>query len=510
MHVKVNPLQTLSGHEQRVWHISFSPKGDMLASCGGDRTVRLWVPSPAGQYDKWTCSAILEHFHTKTIRQVCWSPDGSRLATASFDSHVAVWEVSGGTWEQVAELEGHENEVKGVAWSPDGAYLATCGRDRSIWIWESLPGHEFECVDVKQGHSQDIKCVAWHPLTSLADTKNGSKNTKEIGSVANKEEGLLLVSASYDDTLKLWRPEDDGSDDGAVSKLSARQARDTNRRFGPPPLIRTGDDWRPAATIARLGFGVVGSKRLGGGEAEGGAAAEDEAAGGDEGKSMSEGDVGPYGFDRSKVWKCTAVLSGFHERTIYSVAWNRSGKLLATGDGDNHVKIFAQPDDWYPESTDRPISSMRTKVPEAPSTGCCRESSPSSAAGCCQDQDKKGKADAEGMEKEERETNRMEYSTSTTEIGEGAHNDSKQQHTCCGGGACSGTGQAQLNAAQQVKYLSNNKYSMGPEWELVSDSKAAGHAQDVNCVTWHPNNDNLLASAGDDGLIKLWRIEVEL
>lgn len=41
-------------------------------------------------------------------------------------------------------------------------------------------------------------------------------------------------------------------------------------------------------------------------------------------------------------------------------------------------------------------------------------------------------------------------------------------------------------------------------WDL-SCSVDQAHDSDVNCVRWHPVDHTLLASAGDDGLIKLWR-----
>ena len=130
--------------------------GDSIASCSGDKTVRIW--SRHGASDTWICAAILEETHHRSIRCSSWSPDGRNLATASFDASTAIWEVQvyaaysaaqavlsvsgtfhqlnefyeclhipecpaapqGSTWEQVALLEGHESEVKGVAWSSSG------------------------------------------------------------------------------------------------------------------------------------------------------------------------------------------------------------------------------------------------------------------------------------------------------------------------------------------------------------------------------------------------------
>lgn len=216
-------LQCLEGHEDRVWSLAWSPSGEesldldriflavlhikpflptgapnnesfsnhqpagnLLASCSGDLTVRIWArtnPDDGG----WHCTAVLDGHHTRTVRSCSWSPCGSMLATASFDRTVAIWEVDpyGVECQTVAVLEGHENEVKAVAWNPNGNLIATCGRDKTVWVWESAPGHEYEVVDVKHGHSQDVKTVVWHP------------------------KGELLASASYDDAIKIWMECDD-------------------------------------------------------------------------------------------------------------------------------------------------------------------------------------------------------------------------------------------------------------------------------------------------------------
>ncbi len=122
------------------------------------------------------CESILEDAHDRTIRAVAWSPGDTRLATASFDGTCVVWSCKDGEYEQIATLQGHENEVcavkglssrvvhgrnglgvqvKSVAWDASGNLLATCSRDKSVWVWENVDGEDdYECVAVLHGHSQ--------------------------------------------------------------------------------------------------------------------------------------------------------------------------------------------------------------------------------------------------------------------------------------------------------------------------------------------------------------------
>lgn len=266
--------------ESRCWALAWSPGGALLASCGGDRTVRVWGREGSG----WACRAVLADGHQRTVRRVAWSPCGHYLASASFDGTTCVWKRQDGTFEVVATLEGHENEVKSVAWAPSGSLLATCSRDKSVWVWEVDEEEEYECVSVLNAHTQDVKHVVWHPSQEL------------------------LASASYDDTVRLYREEEDdwvccATLEGHESTVWAVAWERSGHR-----LVSCSDD-RTLRVWQRF------------------------EEGNQEGVPCSRSEPS---------WKCVCTLSGYHGRTIYDVAWCHLTGAVATACGDDAVRVFEE------------------------------------------------------------------------------------------------------------------------------------------------------------------------
>ena len=129
-----NRLITYFGGVQR--YARYSPDGKYLASAGSDRMVMVWNPQTGDQVK------VLSG-HEQRINALAFSPkDSNLLVSASLDGSVRIWNVAEG--KALNMLFGQQGPVYGMAVSPDGNLIASGGRDPKIIIWNFQTGEKIK------------------------------------------------------------------------------------------------------------------------------------------------------------------------------------------------------------------------------------------------------------------------------------------------------------------------------------------------------------------------------
>ncbi len=212
-----------AGHA--VQSLAFAGGGSLLLSGGDDGVVRVWDVEGGEMARDWEA-------HRGWVLDLAVLP-GGRLATASNDRTLKVWEVA--TGREVGRMAGHDGAVACVSASPDGRRLLSGGDDQTARLWDARGGRQ---LLVLEGHRGPVQRAAFSPDGKLAVTGGNDRTVRvwdlSTGREARRLEGHNHVvtdatvspdgrvfSGSYDRTTRLW----DGEEEVARHDLPLRVAR---------------------------------------------------------------------------------------------------------------------------------------------------------------------------------------------------------------------------------------------------------------------------------------------
>lgn len=164
-------LAILHGQQGPIFGVAISPDGRILASAGGDDSVRLWnlvTRKPVGQPLQAGAPVLA----------VAFSPDGQAVASGGSDGAVRLWNVTTGR-ELGGPLRASVEGVTSVAFGPAGM-LAAGSPDGTVRLWSTAT--RIQQGGPLQADSMAVYCVAFGPHGTLATA--GADGSVRLWSVA--------------------------------------------------------------------------------------------------------------------------------------------------------------------------------------------------------------------------------------------------------------------------------------------------------------------------------------
>ena len=208
-----NLIQKLSMGNNSVSTVSINKTGEWLA-LGSKKLGQLIV------YEWQSESYILkQQGHFDIMNSLCYSPDGSKVVTASDDGKIKIWDVNSGFC--LATFNEHQSSVTQIQFAQRGQVLYSASLDGTVKAWDLLRYRNFRtftsterlsfhCLAVDPsgeivcaGSQDSYEIFVWNVQTGpLLDTLSG--HTGPISHLQFSKENGVLASASWDKTIRIW------------------------------------------------------------------------------------------------------------------------------------------------------------------------------------------------------------------------------------------------------------------------------------------------------------------
>lgn len=203
-------LLALPAGQSAVTAVAFHPNSQQVAVIGFAREMQI-VNTSSGQItQQLECPC-------QDPCAVTFSADGERMAVAGRSGCVRVWNVTSGAHERDITTDGRR--IRAIAFSPDGKWIAAAGNSQQVNIFAVTDGQKVMTLDLRPAKAfallfLDDKHLAvggtdnlvriWD-LDSRLVTTSFVGHTGTVAALACDATRTMLVSGSYDTTLRVWR-----------------------------------------------------------------------------------------------------------------------------------------------------------------------------------------------------------------------------------------------------------------------------------------------------------------
>ena len=140
-------IHQLHGHGWGISDICFSLDENWLASCGNDRTIKIW---------DLESGTILKNFDAKSpVTTIAISRAKHGLLAAGVGADIHIWNIE--TGEEYTALHGHQEKVCSLAfeWNDGGMQLVSGSHDRTVRRWTLSAENSKELLRLENCHPDD-------------------------------------------------------------------------------------------------------------------------------------------------------------------------------------------------------------------------------------------------------------------------------------------------------------------------------------------------------------------
>lgn len=201
------PALVIAAHDDEVTSAVFSPEGSKILSASLDGTAKVW--------DAESGEPLNTLEHNFSVHDARFSDDGSRIITASEGNTAQIWDAQSG--ENLMSLTGHTDYVLTAIFSHDGNYVYTGSYDNTVKKWDAQTG---DLLQTFAGHTGKVNDLDISPDDTLLvsgstdttvkvwDLKTGKEifnylgNNEDTNSVSFNLDGSRILTASSDETTK--------------------------------------------------------------------------------------------------------------------------------------------------------------------------------------------------------------------------------------------------------------------------------------------------------------------